>query len=324
MEIMTKEPLVSCIIPFLNSEKFLDEAIDSVLNQTHENWEIILVDDGSKDGSTEVALNYAKENPNKIFYFEHKNHQNLGSGVSRNLGIKFSKGEYIAFLDADDIWLPNKLEKQIKILEENPEVGMVFGPHYIWFSWTKNPKDAARDEIFLPIWDSNSNITPNTILSPPKLFIAYLYNKVGTPLTCGVLIRKKVVEEVGGFDDQASFLNEDGPFFAKIYLKTPVYLESDCWDRYRQHPESTVTKAKARREWFDDRYFQPVHKLEMQILKNFLLNQGIQDPEIWKAIESQLLPYQNSGLYFIKLSAGKIKNSVKLLIPKIQNVFSFL
>ena len=86
-EQVKKRPLVSCITPFLNAEKFIKEAIQSVLDQTYDNWELFLIDDGSTDSSTEIALHYASRYPRKVRYLSHNGHQNLGLGISRNLGI---------------------------------------------------------------------------------------------------------------------------------------------------------------------------------------------------------------------------------------------
>src|SRR5437773_4242914 len=99
---MTNKPLVSVIIIFLNAEKFIEEAIESVLAQTYDHWELLLVDDGSIDSSTEIALRYAEQYPGKVNYLEHEGHQNRGMSASCNLGIRNTKGEYIAFLDVDD------------------------------------------------------------------------------------------------------------------------------------------------------------------------------------------------------------------------------
>ena len=123
----TGEPLVSAITIFLDAETFLREAIESVLAQTYANWELLLVDDGSTDGSTEIALGYARLYPQRIRYLEHEGHRNRGMSASRNLGIPHARGEYIALLDADDVWLPLKLERQVAILESDPESAMVYG-----------------------------------------------------------------------------------------------------------------------------------------------------------------------------------------------------
>jgi glycosyltransferase involved in cell wall biosynthesis len=126
-------PKVSVVIIFLNAEKYLREAIESVFSQTFTDWELFLVDDGSADGSTEVALSYARQFATKVTYLQHENHINKGMSASRNLGIERSKGKYIALLDADDVWLPDKLKSQVQILEQHPEVALVATPAIYWY-----------------------------------------------------------------------------------------------------------------------------------------------------------------------------------------------
>ena len=123
---MDKTPLVSIITPFYNTPvEFFQEAVQSVFAQTYKNWELILVDDGSTGQVTQLAVDYASHNLDKVFYFEHENHENLGHSAARNLGIRNSKGKYIAFLDSDDVWMEYKLEQQVAILDPRRTVGKV-------------------------------------------------------------------------------------------------------------------------------------------------------------------------------------------------------
>lgn len=108
-----KNPLVSVIIPAYNSEKFIAETIQSVQNQTYKNWEIIIVDDCSSDATTRIVNEFIN-NDNRIQLFIQK--ENSGSGIARNVALAQTKGKYIAFLDADDLWKPMKLEKQVDFL----------------------------------------------------------------------------------------------------------------------------------------------------------------------------------------------------------------
>src|SRR4051794_30780838 len=105
---------VSVIMIFLNCERFIDDAIRSVRSQRHVAWELLLVDDGSSDGSTEIARRHSAQDPARIRYLQHPGHQNMGMSASRNLGLRFAKGNYVAFLDADDLWGPNQLGQQVK------------------------------------------------------------------------------------------------------------------------------------------------------------------------------------------------------------------
>ena len=111
-----KMDLISIITPSYNSEKFISQTIESVLSQTYQNWEMIIVDDKSPDNSNIIIEKYIKQDKRiKLI----KLNQNSGPAVARNLAIKEAKGRYIAFLDADDVWYPDKLEKQIAFMKEN-------------------------------------------------------------------------------------------------------------------------------------------------------------------------------------------------------------
>jgi teichuronic acid biosynthesis glycosyltransferase TuaG len=114
---MIKEyPFISIITPNFNCEKIISETIESVIAQTYQNWELLIQDDCSKDGSYEIALEYAqRDNRIKV----EQNNQNSGAAITRNNAIKRSVGEYLAFLDSDDLWVPEKLEKQLQFMQEN-------------------------------------------------------------------------------------------------------------------------------------------------------------------------------------------------------------
>lgn len=226
---MGNGPLVSGIIIFLNAGDFLAEAIDSVLAQTYDHWELMLVDDGSTDKSTEIALCYVEQHPSKIRYLEHEGHQNRGMSRSRNLGISDAKGAYIAFLDADDVWLPKKLEQQVDILNACPEAMMVYGRTLIWNSWVGNSQDSHGDYT-IPL-----GVQPDTLVSPPSLLLLLLQNKCQTPTTCNAMIRREIFDEIGKFEEQFEGMYEDQAFFVKVHLHVPVFVANECWAKYRQH-----------------------------------------------------------------------------------------
>ena len=110
-----REPAVSVIIIFLNEERFLPEAIESVFGQTYTNWELLLIDDGSSDGSVGIARQYARQHPNRVRYLDHEGHRNRGMSASRNFGIQHARGKYIALGDADDVWLPRNTAVRLKV-----------------------------------------------------------------------------------------------------------------------------------------------------------------------------------------------------------------
>lgn len=110
------EPLVSIVIPVYNAEKYLNDTIESIQNQTYKNWEAIFVDDCSKDNSCSIIKKYMDQDK-RIKLLENK--VNVGAAVSRNNGIKYSKGKYICFIDSDDKWNPEKLSKQTNFMKNN-------------------------------------------------------------------------------------------------------------------------------------------------------------------------------------------------------------
>ncbi|NJL51299.1 MAG: glycosyltransferase family 2 protein [Hydrococcus sp. SU_1_0] len=235
---MNHQPLVSVIMIFFNEEKFIEEAIASVLAQTYEHWELLLVDDGSSDRSTKIAQSYAEKYPQKIHYLEHENHQNRGMSATRNLGISKAQGEYLAFLDGDDVYLPHKLEQQIYIMESYPETAMVYGHTQDWYGWTGKPEDMKHDLIY------DLGVPTNNVIQPPILFNLCLQRQAPTPCTCSALFRRDMIEDVGDFEESFRGLYEDQVFFLKILLKKPVFVAGEFWDKYRRHPESCYSTAK--------------------------------------------------------------------------------
>lgn len=286
------KPLVSGIIIFLNGEKFIEEAIASVFAQTYDNWELLLVDDGSTDNSTEIAKQYAQKYPEKVRYLEHENHQNRGMSATRNLGIRHAKGEYIAFLDADDVWLPQKLERQVAILESKPEADAVFGSTQYWYSWTGNPEDSQRDCL------REIGVRANTLFKPPILLSLLLRNEANAPATCSILIRREVFAQTGGFEETFRGLFEDRAFFAKMYLKVPVFVTDECWDRYRQHPDSTCYVEQKTGKYKPFEFNEP-HRNFLKWVGEYLSDQKIQDREVWQSLQIGLLPYHNRLLYYL-------------------------
>ncbi|MCS6926697.1 MAG: glycosyltransferase [Candidatus Binatia bacterium] len=227
---MADQPLVSSIIIFFNGEQYLEEAIASVFAQTYTNWELLLVDDGSTDASTHLAKRYAARYPERVRYLEHPGHQNRGMSASRNLGLAHARGEFIAFLDADDVWLPKKLAEQVALLLAYPEAGMVYGRTLIWHSWTGNPQ---QQDHFLDL-----GVPSDRLVHPPSLLYVLLRNKAQTPTTCNAMLRRDVLQQVGGFEESFRGLYEDQVLFAKVELQVPVYVSGTCWAKYRQHAQN--------------------------------------------------------------------------------------
>jgi glycosyltransferase involved in cell wall biosynthesis len=287
---MKNPPLVSIVLIFWNAEKFFGEAIASVVQQTYPHWELLLVDDGSTDHSTAMAQSAAARYPGKVRYLEHAGHGNRGKSTSRNLGIQKARGEYVTFLDADDVFLPDKLERQVAILASHPEAAMVYGRTLYWYSWTGNPADHGCDRM------GKLGVEPATLFQPPALLTRFLRDGGMVPCICSVLARRQVVVGIEGFTETIQHLYEDQVFLAKMCLAAPVYVEPDCGERYRQHPDSSSAIAM-RAGAYDPRRPNPARQAFLQWLGQYLVARGEADMALHQALHRALRPYQYPRLY---------------------------
>ena len=168
--------LISVIIPVFNGEKTIKETIYSILNQTFKDIELIVINDGSNDKSLEI-INQIVDSRIKLFSYP-----NAGLSASRNRGIELAKGEYISFIDADDLWTTDKLELQWKALQENPQAAVAY-------SWTNYINESSQ---FIK---SGRRIKANGDAFSKLLVTNFLENGSNP------LIRKKALEKIGGFDE---------------------------------------------------------------------------------------------------------------------------
>lgn len=279
---MTDPVRVSIVTPFLNPGQFFEESIESVLKQTYDNWELLLVDDGSVDGSTEIAQRYAARHPQKIRYVAHAGRKNNGASASRNLGIRHARGEYLAFLDADDVYLPRKLEEQVPLLDGSPRAAMMYAATQYWYSWSGRAEDAGRDWIW-----RKYGVPANTLIEPPRMLITFLQDGGTVPCMGSVLARRDAVERVGGWEESFRYVCTDQVFHAKMCLHFPVVIADACWDRYRQHSDSachSVERAGRTGVTF-------IEYLEW--LERYLTSQRVDDPALWAALRQALRRYRH-------------------------------
>jgi glycosyltransferase involved in cell wall biosynthesis len=236
-------PRVSVIIIFLNAERFLAEAIDSALAQDYGDLEVILVDDGSRDACASLARSYTERFAPFVRYVQHPGGQNRGMSASRNLGLSHAHGEFVAFLDADDVWASHKLREQLAIIDAHPQVHMVCGAVRYWRSW------AGGHDVIVP----SGHVQDRATL---KL---YPLGTAAAPCPSDLLMRRPVVAALGGFEEHftgAKQMYEDQAFLAKLYLSSPVYFSSRVWLSYRQHDDSCVAEVTGRGQYHEvRRYF---------------------------------------------------------------------
>ena len=229
---------ISVVIPAYNAEKHIARAIDSVLAQTRPADEVIVIDDGSSDATAEVVRSYG----DKIMFIQQ---ENAGASVARNTGIKAATGDWIAFLDADDEWLPNKLQLQVSQLKRNPDLAWAMSNYFTCFCDPEHSKtafDKGRSEILLAGRDYYEDY-----------FDAYKAGASGNTNT--MLIQKEVLLEAGLFRPSQARMNDEDMWFRiayrypKVgYLTTPLAIYhrgvADSIVKKHNHPEIVIELIK--------------------------------------------------------------------------------
>jgi glycosyltransferase involved in cell wall biosynthesis len=226
-------PKVSIVIPVFNRANLLKNAIESVLAQTYSDYELIVADDGSTDGTAELVRHYlepAHPFHDRISYFHQ---QNRGKSVALNHALERAKGEWIAFLDSDDVWLPEKLDWQFQALAKFPECGACFTD----CQFLNNPHmDTTAFRFFGKSFDQKLQKLPGTL----KTILETPFCSMVT-LVC----RAKLVQDVGGFDPHLRF-TEDYDFMFRLatvtdycFVNMPL-VDVDRTNAVERHAESSV------------------------------------------------------------------------------------
>ncbi|MDH5519503.1 MAG: glycosyltransferase [Acidimicrobiia bacterium] len=277
---MTDTPIVSAVIIFCNEEEYLEEAVTSVFDQTYDNWELILVDDGSTDASTELAERLAASRPDRVRCLHHPGRQRKGMSASRNLGVAAARGRYIAYLDADDRWLPEKLSSQIELIERHVEAAVVCGPLILWRSWTGRPEDA--DGLYGTHGDG-FELATNRLYEPPELVAEFIRHKDLVP--SGALFHRSAFVDVGGADETFTDNYEDAVVFAKIGLRYPIYCADRSWYLYRQYPGPVEASQRGRTRPDADRLRGDAARLVfLRWVENHLAEEMVDDPRLIAAL----------------------------------------
>lgn len=251
---------VDVIIPIYNCEKHLSATLESLVKQTCQDFNIILVDDGSTDGSGKIISDFIRRYPEKIKYFWQSNR---GPAAARNRGIKESSSPYIAFLDADDIWLPEKLEKQVKALKKNPHAGYVYCDCLFC------------DEQGRPI---ENYVRKNQLLRGYIILDLFLDHFIMTP---AVLLKRECIEKIGLFNEPLK-VGEDYDFFLRLANIYPAeVVEEKLWKR------NIIQNSLSRQN------FEMDAENDIRTLKNFLLENPAFHKEFRNQINKRL-----AGLYF--------------------------
>ncbi len=221
----SSSPVVSVVIPVRNCRDYIDESVASVLSQSYTNLELIVIDDGSDDDDYTRLLDLDPRV--RVARLP-------GSGVSkaRNVGMTMARGQYIAFLDADDVWFPGKLEAQVRYLENNPQVGVVFGGFIRWLP-NKQGEFRPSDELASTVCsDARCNADRS----------GWLYLRLLNGLLVGMntaVIRRSIYESIGGFNESMRQA-EDYDFWLKASRLMEMHSLDGAVALYRIHPASAM------------------------------------------------------------------------------------
>ncbi len=262
---------VSVIVPFRNAEAYLGEAIASVEGQTFADWELLLIDDGSTDNSRRIAEEAAALD-SRLRLLDRPSGVPGNAAAARNLGIERARGEFVAFLDADDVYERSSLQSRLQGFEGRPDVAVVYGPTRWW-----HPGAEERD------WTESVRREAGRVHQPPELLNRVLLLRRGrVPCTCGMLIRRRALEVTGGFEE-SFHLYEDQTLWAKLLLRFPVYVTDVVGARYRQHEESTSAHAERSGVY----HYRRPHESRADFLTwvdRHARSSGLADPSVQRAL----------------------------------------
>jgi glycosyltransferase involved in cell wall biosynthesis len=197
-------PTVSINLCCYNSERYLRETLDSIVNQTYRDWELVIINDGSSDSTESIIVEYINEGYPILYYYQ----DNQGLGYSRNEALKRSRGDYIAFIDHDDIWLPDKLAKQVSFLGSNLEIDFLYSNFYM-MDQVKGKKFFAHKKV-----------------QPSGFVFEHFLNRYPIGILT-VLVRKSAFDKLDELFDVSLKLSEEYDLFMRIlYTAQASYIDA--------------------------------------------------------------------------------------------------
>jgi glycosyltransferase involved in cell wall biosynthesis len=222
---MSNNPVVSVYISSYNHARYLPQTIDSVLSQSFQDFELLILDDGSTDNSHAVLSDYQQRYPDKIHYFWHEGHANRGISYSCNLALARARGTYFTWLGSDDYWLPNKLAIQVKFMQEHPGVGL---------SYTSAHTLSATGELF-PALGAQGYVSTE----------AWRQFVIANPIIASTaMVARHCFDEVGTFDENLVF--SDWELWIRLTAKYAVAFLPEPLAAYRVHGQNiSISNKKA-------------------------------------------------------------------------------
>jgi alpha-1,3-rhamnosyltransferase len=227
---VNQNPLVSVLVPAYNHEQYIEEALQSVIDQAYENIEIIVINDGSTDGTGRVIEGFIQRNPGfHITYLEQKNE---GICKTLNKGLKHAKGKYVALLASDDMWTPDKTLKQVQLMERNDNIGLIFSDHYFM---------RVREITEIKATDYKPNIRKcfKRNIQNENMYEKLMTENFIPALT--VMMRRDCVDKLGGFDPELRA--EDYDMWLRMAKEYPIAFIDEPLAYYRVHATNLSNKA---------------------------------------------------------------------------------
>lgn len=246
-------PRVSVVVPLFNAAKTITRTLESIFSAGYENLEVVVVDDGSQDASVEVVESYQSlHTDQQLALIHHPRRQNRGASASRNLGVEYATGKYVAFLDADDLYLSNRFQSSVRLMEDRPDLGAVFGT-FLYEIAGQEGESQVRDITA----DLVAAVESQTLVSPEEesFLLQLLKGKAGLH-TSTITIRKEVFFRAGGFPHFS--YGEDHALWLRIFATCRVARVDDSpLSVYRIHQDSLCSRGEQSPEFI----FGPVHSL---------------------------------------------------------------
>ena len=285
-------PRISVVMIFRDAERFMDEAVQSVFAQTFTDWELLLVDDGSSDGSSALARRYAAAHPGRVRYLEHPGHAHRGTGPSRNLGLASAAGAYAAFLDADDVYFPDRLTQHLAAFGRHPRARLAISREIYWRAWSAREHDhpAGMDDIVGPMARYDEAIEPPTLLRT-----ALKRRGAAMPGICSVTFDRRLALDLGAIPEQFTSQYEDQALIAKLLLAAVAVVLEEPLVRYRQHAASLTHRLARMGEYRPGRPHAALFEY-LRWLRDYAAECAPQFPELDPILRRRLWPTRHPAL----------------------------
>jgi len=299
--------LVSVVIIFHNEERYLTKAVASVYAQTFPHWEILLVDDGSSDSSPGIARRLAEENPQQIRVLMHPGGVNRGMSASRNLGLVNARGDYVAFLDADDEYLPERLQRHVEVLAAYPDIQMSVSDHIRLFA--DDGDGSGTTEFARPFF-----VVGDQIWRPPMGLMVIMCSRFLGLGICNVTVRRHTALAVGGFNADFTGMYEDQVFISRVLVSHPVYVLQAYLARYRYHPASFTRRLKEAGRFNEGVAHADTIRFVDWLLAHLACH-GIDDPWLHRMVEAQRGSRAGPAQRLRVVVAALFKRALRQILP---------